>query len=473
MRWSDAKLQSNPRLTASGPIVLWYGKRGGSKASKATHFSVKPPGARTTQKFEIPKEYRKSIASRVKYVELVLKQYAAAVRKRKLAREKAKREAEELARQLAAKKKAKKVKPSAPKAKPVPPKRPTPKRLPKKLTKLEKENQKLEAEIKANELKIKQEQLRLKLEEQREALEDLKKKKLKPEKPVAPVKPPTRVVTPTPKEPKKKKPKKEKLDALDLHQMKVLGVKDIHDIDRLVPRLKNIDSRFHPKIKQFKDTDNKLKNYEVKELVGKNVKTRNQEKLEELRSEWLSQGVSRKEITARLSDKKETARTGIDTYKQKKIKISKLHVDFDQDTPVTIFQSAAKDTALTLREYFRKPAEDFLDEMRNKSENTYILRVKTKNWLAGDIVRDQGIGTERFKIWTKLPENEAAALRLEHKGMTDDEILRLYQKKQINREIDEMFNYFLDRYEHYLGRKMIEGLAVTGFTMEVVNEILH
>jgi hypothetical protein len=171
--------------------------------------------------------------------------------------------------------------------------------------------------------------------------------------------------------------------------------------------------------------------------------------------------------------KHKDSRVGVPDFQNRQMVLRKMHVDFDSRRPVEIFSWEARATALSLREYFRPYAEKFMDEMRGRSEEAYILRVKTLNRIAGESQgRNEGIGTERFRVSRQLPPGQEAALRDRYPGLSKAEILRRVQHEQLGIKLADLFDYFVERYENYLGRRLVESLAVTGFSMEVVEGLM-
>ena len=161
-------------------------------------------------------------------------------------------------------------------------------------------------------------------------------------------------------------------------------------------------------------------------------------------------------------------------YNQKKIDLIKLNVDFNEGKEIHVFSHSSEATALTLREYFKPMARKFVDEMRGTTEEAYILRVKTKAFLPGiEKGRDEGIGLPRTRIWRSLPASQAVQLRLNYPGLSDADILVAMQHRQVDSMMDKLFEYFVERYSTYLGKKVIEGIAITGFGMECVEKIVE
>lgn len=169
--------------------------------------------------------------------------------------------------------------------------------------------------------------------------------------------------------------------------------------------------------------------------------------------------------------KRDDSFVGTNKYNGKFFEVEKLNVDFDKNKPVEIFQDHAKVAAVSLREYFRPYAEKFLDEQRGKSEEAFIMRVKTANRISGEKPSREGIGTARFQVRRTISKEQLKHYKKQYPGMSKDEILREIQLGNLSRELEQLFDYFVERYETYLGKRIIESMAVTGFSMEVVKEI--
>ncbi len=167
--------------------------------------------------------------------------------------------------------------------------------------------------------------------------------------------------------------------------------------------------------------------------------------------------------------KHKESREGTQAYRGRHMEIEKIKVMMD---PVDVFSFNAKPTSLALREYFRPHAEKFFNKMRDQSDNAYIMRVMTMNRIPGEASKHEGVGTERFIVRDSLTGLELKALRSVYPGMSKDDILRELQLKDIAYHLEDLFNYFLERYQDYLSKKVISSVAVTGFTMEVVKGVM-
>lgn len=169
--------------------------------------------------------------------------------------------------------------------------------------------------------------------------------------------------------------------------------------------------------------------------------------------------------------KHQDSRPGIPDFADRQIVLEKLHVDFDEKKPVQIFPQNAEAASLSLREYFRPYAEKFVNQWRGRSEEAYIMRVKTLNYMADEKARVEGIGTERFRMLRSLkliPKDQLKHLREQNRDMSDEKLLEEIQLGHLSQKLEDLFDYFRTRYETYLSRQIVAGLAVTGFSMEVV-----
>lgn len=173
--------------------------------------------------------------------------------------------------------------------------------------------------------------------------------------------------------------------------------------------------------------------------------------------------------TVHTDQKHKNSRTGIDRYQKTKFEIAKVKVAME---PTEVHYFNAKPSAVALREYFRPHAEKFFDQQRKQSDNAYIMRVMTQNKLEGHPSKAEGIGTERFIIRESLSNAQYRDLKAEYPGLTRDQILREEQLKDISDRLKDLFEYFLERYQDYLSKKVISSVAVTGFTMEVVKGVI-
>lgn len=318
----------------------------------------------------------------------------------------------------------------------------------------------LEAIARREEALAKREQeLAKKLEAQEKKLkaqeEKLSAKKLKAQEEVSTKKP----ISEKPKKAKKEKPVLV-VSPRNKEQEHVLERAGIYERPEMCPTFEQLDKSL------------KKSYFEKKELVGRAVKERRDEKITELERKWRKEGISRAEIKKRLLDKQDTARTGVRTYARKRIDVEKMHVDFDPENAVMIFPEAAEATAVSLLEFFRPYAEEFIDKQRGNSEEAYIMRVKTMNTLPGVTEpREEGIGTERTQLTRSLTSKELSQLRKQFPELSDDQLLRRRQMKELEQELKELFKYFVNRYETYMGRKYYQTIEVTGFSIEVVKRV--
>jgi hypothetical protein len=166
------------------------------------------------------------------------------------------------------------------------------------------------------------------------------------------------------------------------------------------------------------------------------------------------------------------SREGPKEYSGKAFEVLKRHIDFDSSHPVELFSFNAQATTIALREYFTPHAQKFLDEVREDSDNAFILRVKTKNRIENEPATFEGIGTERFKVRDHLSAQELRGYRKRYPGLTNDQILRELQLEDLMSKLKDLFEYFMERYQDYLSKKVISSIAVTGFSMEVVKGVM-
>lgn len=164
--------------------------------------------------------------------------------------------------------------------------------------------------------------------------------------------------------------------------------------------------------------------------------------------------------------------TGIKDFQGYRMGISKLHVDFAEGEQVPVFPFNVRGVASAMKEFFMQKAEKFVDEKRGVSEEAYIIRIKTLNSIDGQKAQEQGIGIPRFRMPRRLNPGDVPFLRKSYPGLTDAEILRHIQKQALETQFDRLVKYFVDRYEDYLGRRVVSSMAVTGFSMEVVDGIV-
>jgi hypothetical protein len=164
--------------------------------------------------------------------------------------------------------------------------------------------------------------------------------------------------------------------------------------------------------------------------------------------------------------------TGVRDFQGRRMVLEKMHVDFPKGKQVEVFPFNVRGVSAAMKEFFLGYAEKFTDENRGKSEESYIIRLKTLNRIEGEKPQEQGVGIPRFRMPRRIDPSQRAYLRQVYKGLTDDEILRQIQKEALESQFDRLVKYFADRYEDYLGRRVVSSMAVTGFSMEVVKGIV-
>lgn len=166
------------------------------------------------------------------------------------------------------------------------------------------------------------------------------------------------------------------------------------------------------------------------------------------------------------------SREGPIELKDRQLLILKRQIDFDPDKPIELYSFNWKATLIAVREFFTPHALKFLNDVRNDSQNAYILRVKTLNRIEGEHSTREAIGTERFRIHDHLEKREIPGLRRLYPGLTNDQILKKIQIEDMLSELRELFLYFMNRYQDYLSKKIISSIAITGFSIEVVQGVM-
>lgn len=150
----------------------------------------------------------------------------------------------------------------------------------------------------------------------------------------------------------------------------------------------------------------------------------------------------------RYEPKRPDSREGIKDYLDRRMTIQKDVFRLTKEVPVT--KTRRNVVAPLMKEVFREHAQNFVRKWSGNSENAYIMRVTTREKIAGRASNESAIGTARFRLSRHVPID--------------------VQLQQLESELEELFQYFVTCYEGYLARATIEEYAITGFTMEVVEK---
>jgi hypothetical protein len=238
---------------------------------------------------------------------------------------------------------------------------------------------------------------------------------------------------PLPKTIKKKLIKKKETSPLRQLQKEVLAAAGIREIGALVPKLEELEVRHPPTTYD-----------ESLNLVGGPLKKKNRD-----------------------------SKLGTEDYVQKQFTVIKRTVDFPLDKAIFVYPQSVEAAALTVREYLKPIAQKFVAEMRGKTKEAYILRIKTEEYMEGGIGKAEGVGLPRTYLTNQMPENkyQVASLREQYPHLSDSEIVARMQERQMSDMMDQLFNNFTKKYATYMSTKFLEGMAITGFNIEVVEKI--
>lgn len=243
-------------------------------------------------------------------------------------------------------------------------------------------------------------------------------------------------------------------------------------------KLKKKSSRLSKKEKQKRK---KIKKEVIEELLEEpeiplETKKRKKKLLEKtLPIEKIVAVESREPIRLRtgkpVKAKRPDSRTGTEDFVDQTMDLVKLHVDLKK--PIGISTFTAPEQLTGLRKFFESYAERFmLDMYKKKTEEAYILRVKTLNKVVGFPLREQGIGTERWRMKRNFSPDDLKSLKERYPHLkTRDALIRQGKIEILKAQMEDLFNYFMNRYETYLGKQMVEEIKIRGFSMEVVEKI--
>ncbi len=152
-------------------------------------------------------------------------------------------------------------------------------------------------------------------------------------------------------------------------------------------------------------------------------------------------------LLGRPLKRKIDGKVGIPDYEGIVMKITKMNVLLDDKSKVRVKHDSRHASANLMREYFMKDATKFFTEFRNRSENAYILRVMTEHKIHGQKSKDvSAVGIPRSKF---------------------------YNLAQLRDKMTQLFDYFVKKYDQYLGRDAIEEIYISGFSMEVVENSVN